>query len=64
VIGTLWSVADPVAAKVARIVYDDVTNPAPDAAKTAHALHHAIREIRAEYRGTPALWAAHIHVGP
>jgi hypothetical protein len=38
--------------------------PAPDAAKTAQALHHAIRVIRAEYPDTPALWAAHIHVGP
>ena len=64
VIGTLWNVADLVTAKVTRIVYDDMATPAPDAAKTAQALHHAVREIRAEYPDTPALWAAHIHVGP
>lgn len=64
VIGTLWSVADQVAAEVARIVYEDITTPVPDATQTAQALHHAVREIRARYRNTPALWAAHIHVGP
>jgi CHAT domain len=64
VIGTLWSVADQVAAEVARSVYKDITTPVPDAAQTAQALHHAIREVRARYRDTPALWAAYIHVGP
>lgn len=48
----------------AAIVYDDIATPVPDAAGAALALHHAIREIRARYRDTPALWAAHIHVGP
>jgi tetratricopeptide (TPR) repeat protein len=64
VIGTLWSVADRVAAEVARIVYEDITTPAPDAAQTARALHRAIREIRVGYPDTPAYWAAYIHVGP
>ncbi len=64
VIGTLWAVADQIAAEVAGIVYDDIATPVPDASLAAPALHHAIREIRARYRDTPALWAAHIHVGP
>jgi CHAT domain-containing protein len=64
VIGTLWSIADPVAAAVARSVYDDITTPAPDAGKTAEALHKAIREVRDANPDTPAIWAAHIHVGP
>jgi len=42
----------------------DIATPAPDELKAAHALHHAIREVRAEYPDTPALWAAHFHVGP
>lgn len=64
VIGTLWSIADPVAAAVARSVYDDITTPAPDAGKTAEALHKAIRELRDADPDAPAIWAAHIHVGP
>ena len=53
-----------VAAEVARIVCEAIATPAPDAARTAPALHHAIREIRAQFGDSPALWAAHIHVGP
>jgi hypothetical protein len=64
VIGTLWSIADPVAAAVARSVYDDITTPVPDAGKTAEALHKAIRQARDVAPDTPAIWAAHIHVGP
>ena len=64
VIGTMWSVADRVAAEVARIVYEDITTPRPDAGQTAQALHHATREIRARHRDTPAHWASYIHVGP
>jgi hypothetical protein len=50
--------------EVAHIFYEQITTPVPDAAQTAQDLHHAIREIRAMYRATPALWAAHIHVCP
>jgi tetratricopeptide (TPR) repeat protein len=64
VIGTLWSVADDVAAEVARDVYDSLASSGPDAGAAALALHHAIRNIRAGRPGLPALWAAHVHVGP
>lgn len=64
VIGTLWSIADRYAAQIAGAVYKDITTPAPDASRTAAALHHAVRQVRAAHPDTPALWAAHIHVGP
>jgi CHAT domain-containing protein len=64
VIGTLWSIADPIAVEVARSVYDDITSPVPDAGRTAEALHKAIRTVRDRSPDIPALWAAHIHVGP
>jgi tetratricopeptide (TPR) repeat protein len=64
VIGTLWSVADDVAVEVARDVYASLTSSRPDAAAAALALHDAIRNIRAGRPGRPALWAAHVHVGP
>jgi CHAT domain-containing protein len=64
VIGTMWSLADRVAAEVARIVYEDITTPGPDAGQTAQALHHATREVRAMHPDSPAYWASYIHVGP
>jgi CHAT domain-containing protein len=64
VIGTLWSIADRYAAEIAGAVYQDITTPAPDASRTAAALHRAVRQVRADHPDTPALWAAHIHVGP
>jgi hypothetical protein len=45
VIGTRWTVTDEIAAEVARIVYQEITTPAADAAGSGPALHHAIREI-------------------
>lgn len=64
VIGTLWSVADQIAADVAGDVYARITAPAPDAAATAAALHHAVRTVRDRHPGRAVLWAAHVHVGP
>jgi len=64
VIGTLWSVADQIAAEVAGDVYARITAPAPDAAATAAALHHAVRAVRDRHPGRAVLWAAHVHVGP
>jgi CHAT domain-containing protein len=64
VIGTLWSVDDEIAAEVARNVYASLTTPHPDPAAAAQALHDAVREIRGRHPGLPALWAAHVHVGP
>ncbi|HTW02362.1 MAG TPA: CHAT domain-containing protein [Streptosporangiaceae bacterium] len=64
VIGTLWSVDDEIAAEVARDVYARLAAPGPDAARAALALHHAVRKVRERQPGLPALWAAHVHVGP
>ncbi|MGD0607618.1 MAG: CHAT domain-containing protein [Streptosporangiaceae bacterium] len=65
VIGTLWSIIDSYAAEIAAAVYADITTPVPDASRTAAALHRAVRQVRADRPDTPpALWAAHIHVGP
>lgn len=64
VVGTLWSIADRYAAEIAGAVYADITTPTPDASRTAAALHRAVRQVRADHPDTPALWAAHIHVGP
>lgn len=64
VIGTLWSVDDAIAAEVARDVYASFTTSGPDAATAAAVLHQAVRRIRARHATLPALWAAHVHVGP
>jgi CHAT domain len=64
VIGTLWSVDDEIAAEVASDVYASLAASGPDAATAAPALHQAVRKIRARQPGLPALWAAHVHVGP
>ena len=64
VIGTLWSVDDEIAAEVASDVYPGLTASGPDAAAAAPALHRAVRKIRARHPTLPALWAAHVHVGP
>jgi CHAT domain-containing protein len=64
VIGTLWNVADDIAADVARSVYQGLTASQPDAGQTALALHQAVRRIREDYLDRAVFWAAHVHVGP
>jgi tetratricopeptide (TPR) repeat protein len=68
VVGTLWSIDDTVAVRVAHAVYQDL-QPAQgtaslDADRTPVALHAATRALRNAYPDIPSLWAAHIHVGP
>ncbi|MFI6853416.1 CHAT domain-containing protein [Streptomyces sp. NPDC050416] len=62
VIGTLWSVRDPIAPQVARAVYSGLgQNPS----EAAVALHDAITELRAGANPAPlATWASYIHIGP
>lgn len=68
-IGTLWPVHDAVAVRVTRSLYQGLrTEPHPgsvelDAGRAALALHHAVRECRAAFPGSPSLWAAHVHSG-
>ncbi|MFG3098733.1 CHAT domain-containing protein [Streptomyces sp. NPDC048202] len=68
-IGTLWPVHDAVAVRVTRILYRGLrgeprTEAAElDAERAALALHHAVRECRTAFPGSPSLWAAHVHSG-
>lgn len=66
VVGTQWPVADRPAHRLVTDFYGrlttDGTTP-PDPTRAAEALHHATRALRARYRLTPALWAAHTHTG-
>ncbi|MFF3858886.1 CHAT domain-containing protein [Streptomyces sp. NPDC002209] len=66
VIGTLWSVDDRAAAELAAEFYAHLTadgTTAPRTGFSAHALHHAVRRMRARYPNSPGLWAAHTHTG-
>ncbi|MBB5871882.1 hypothetical protein F4553_005261 [Allocatelliglobosispora scoriae] len=64
VIGTLWTINDWVAERLARDLYQLVH---PDAA-TWHSpglvLHDIVRRYRDRFRDDPDLWASHIHYGP
>ncbi|WP_129838888.1 CHAT domain-containing protein [Streptomyces sp. RFCAC02] len=66
VVGSLWQLPDTTGARVARAVYADLA--APDGtlatARTAEALHTALRAVRAGAPAAQALWAPLIHVGP
>lgn len=61
VIGTLWPIADDVAARIAGSVYAGL----PGGADPARRLHAAVRGVRDAYGGnSPLLWASHLHIGP
>ncbi|MFJ8869430.1 CHAT domain-containing protein [Streptomyces sp. NPDC102473] len=66
VIGSLWHVDDTIGADVAGDVYGTLHtgNGSLDVSRTAHALHEAVRSLRAAYPATPSLWACQVHVGP
>jgi hypothetical protein len=65
VLATLWSVYDRAAAEVTRMVYADL---APSGqlvpARSARALHTAVRHLRDTKRTTPSWWIPFIHIGP
>jgi CHAT domain-containing protein len=66
VIGTLWPVDDEAAADIAADVYAHLTpgpGSEPDTARTALALHAAVRRVRQRHPRTPTRWAAHLHPG-
>lgn len=61
VIGTLWPVDDAMADhQMARSCYELLA----DGHDPAAALHTVVRRLRDAQPGHPALWAAHVHVGP
>ncbi|WP_243726176.1 CHAT domain-containing protein [Actinomadura rubrisoli] len=65
-VGTLWRISDQVATRVAEDVYTELTDAgtrAPDTARTALGLHHAVRRVRADLLDAPTLWASLIHTG-
>ena len=64
VIGTMWSIADRVAPRVARDVYERLFRDGrtPDDREAARALHDAIGRLR-ESHASFAEWLPFIHVG-
>ncbi|MGH3374889.1 MAG: CHAT domain-containing protein [Actinoallomurus sp.] len=65
VIGTLWEISDQQAVTIADIFYTGLTtgDGALDTARSAYALHHAVRTVRDTFGGTPSVWAAYLHAG-
>jgi hypothetical protein len=66
VVGTLWPVDDRAAHQLTADFYRHLTRDGtapPETHRTAHALHHAIRNQRARYVAAPTLWAAYTHTG-
>ncbi|MET8571555.1 CHAT domain-containing protein [Streptomyces sp. NPDC004783] len=66
VVGSLWHVVDAIGAEVAEGVYERLHTGggALDVARTAGALHAAVRSLRETYPRTPSLWACQVHAGP
>jgi tetratricopeptide (TPR) repeat protein len=67
VIGTLWPISDAAAGDITKDFYDNITadgKTPPQTSRSAQALHHAIRCLRARCSQAPMLWAAHTHTGP
>ncbi|MFD5656769.1 CHAT domain-containing protein [Streptomyces hirsutus] len=66
VVGSLWHVDDVIGAEVALSVYEALNtgDGTLDVARTAEALHHAVRTLRDTYPQTPSLWACQVHAGP
>jgi hypothetical protein len=65
VIGTLWSVFDTSAAEIARIVYTElVADGRFTPARSAHALHKAVKRLRDLDRDRLSAWMPFTHTGP
>jgi hypothetical protein len=67
VIGTLWSISDVHAPKIARHVYRELKDPHTGGIVTdgaAAALDTAILTLRNSRRADPWLWASYVHIGP
>ncbi len=66
VVGSLWHVDDGIGAEVAASVYEELNtgDGTLDVARTADALHRAVRALRDTYPETPSLWACQVHAGP
>jgi hypothetical protein len=64
VVGTLWSAADDVAARVVHEVYGALRPDVTGAGLVPLALHAAVRGVRDQYPDVPSLWSGYAHFGP
>jgi hypothetical protein len=65
VIATLWPIFDAPAPDIAADFYAALTAAAaPDADRSAYALHHAVNAERARRSTEPLAWAPYLHIGP
>jgi CHAT domain-containing protein len=65
VIATLWSVGDRTSADVAAAVYADLAaGGVLHAGRSAEALHHAVRDLRARSGDDLTTWMPFVHIGP
>ncbi|GLY38403.1 hypothetical protein Amsp01_044270 [Amycolatopsis sp. NBRC 101858] len=65
VVAALWPANDSIAVRVAKMVYDRLShNGELHSDRAAHALHEAVRALRARYPQHPHVWAPFIHSGP
>jgi tetratricopeptide (TPR) repeat protein len=65
VVATLWSAYDFALAEVTRMVYDDLAaSGCLSPARSAEALHSAVRRLRDTDRERSSWWAPFIHIGP
>ncbi|MHB9856640.1 CHAT domain-containing protein [Streptomyces sp. YIM S03343] len=64
VVATQWIAHDDTARKLAQRFYTELCRDGrPEPARTAFALHTAVREIK-QQDDDPLLWAAYVHTGP
>ena len=64
VIGTLWPVDDQTSADLCTAVYRQLAGPSGLCpGRAPHALHDAVRDLRADYPDEPVHWAGYVHVG-
>ncbi|GAA3357523.1 hypothetical protein GCM10017744_028460 [Streptomyces antimycoticus] len=54
--------ADHASVRLAESFYEHLT--AYQSTGVAHALHHAVSELRARHPDRPSLWASPVHIGP
>jgi CHAT domain-containing protein len=65
VVATLWSVYDAAAAEIAERFYTNIADSGElTPARSALALHIAVKDQRNAHRGTPSWWTPFIHLGP
>jgi tetratricopeptide (TPR) repeat protein len=73
ILATLWSISDAAAPAMANTTYAHLAHPEPDhpnpfdraeATRAAHALHHAVTQLRQLCPSQPLLWGPYIHLGP